>query len=126
MKTLWDDRNVYGLDEIVVGMPATHYVGSDSYACVVTRVERFKSGAKQGQIKAVEACKVGHDGQPRYSHPDRFLPRAVQRNRRRLTDEGWIEDTWTEQVLYTRYEGKVAWWSSLIVGYATDHRDPHF
>jgi hypothetical protein len=37
------------------GQPATHCIGSDSYAFIVERVERFKSGARAGQVSAVIA-----------------------------------------------------------------------
>jgi hypothetical protein len=39
---------------IQLGMPATYYVGSDSYATEVTAVNYFKSGNRAGQIKSVE------------------------------------------------------------------------
>lgn len=38
---------------IEVGMPATYYVGTDSYATQVSAIEHFKSGNRAGQIKSV-------------------------------------------------------------------------
>lgn len=40
--------------KIEVGMPATYYVGSDSYATEVSAVNHYKSGNRAGQIKSVE------------------------------------------------------------------------
>lgn len=40
--------------KIEVGMPATYYVGTDSYATQVSAVHHFKSGSRIGQIKSVE------------------------------------------------------------------------
>lgn len=110
------------LDEITVGMPATHYVGSDSYAVEVYAVERFKSGPLKGKVRAVitgSRYETGEWVQKQVYNPedgsfslvddtDRFLP---DKNRDRL---------------HTRCEGKTAWWSSLAVGYARDYRDPSF
>lgn len=39
---------------IEVGMPATMYIGSDSYATEITAVNYFKSGNRAGQVKSVE------------------------------------------------------------------------
>jgi hypothetical protein len=44
---------------IQVGMPATYYVGSDSYATEVSAVNYFKSGNRAGQIKSVEVRLFG-------------------------------------------------------------------
>lgn len=44
---------------ILIGMPATYYVGSDSYAVVVTGVNYFKSGDRAGLIKSVEINRFG-------------------------------------------------------------------
>jgi hypothetical protein len=109
------------IEDIEVGMPATHFVGSDSYAVEVYDVERFKSGAKAGQVKAVITGSRREDGtwQQKQTYvdgefvlvddTDRFLPVKDQPER-----------------LCTRTEGKVAWWSSLAVGYAKDYRDPSY
>lgn len=137
--------------EIKAGMPATHYVGSDSYAAVVVDVEYFKSGARKGEIKAIVACKadvsdsgeltprpymkwVGWDADknepvsaPEY---DRFLPRVI--GACDFHSAGKVSECCHHckvagQVRYeSRFEGKVAYWSSLVVGYARDYRDPSF
>lgn len=135
--------------EIKAGMPATHYVGSDSYAAVVVDVEYFKSGARKGEIKAIVACKadvsdsgeltarplmkwVGWDADknepvsaPEY---DRFLPRVIgECNFHSKAHELCHHCKVAGQVRYeSRFEGKVAYWSSLVVGYARDYRDPSF
>ena len=140
-------RREWSEDEIVVGAPATHYVGSDSYAAIVVGVERFKTGARAGRIKAIIACNADvqedgslkprphvkwhfpEDGEP-YTAPeyDRFLSKDYTRSNRRWNEA--LGQFVTEEETYTRYcersEGRVAWWSSLVVGYADDYRDPHF
>lgn len=40
-------------DKAFKGMPATFYIGSDSYAETVDIVTRFKSGKKAGQVKSI-------------------------------------------------------------------------
>lgn len=135
--------------EIKAGMPATHYVGSDSYAAVVVDVEYYKSGARKGEIKAIVACKadvsdsgeltprptmkwVGWDDEknepitvPDY---DRFLPRVIGECSFHNEPSAYCHDCKTAgRVRYeTRFEGKVARWSRLVVGYARDYRDPSF
>lgn len=140
-------------DDIKPGDPATHYVGSDSYAAVVIDVERFKSGKRKGQIKAILAANadVNEDGtltprphgnmiidfaqdengdpvaifMPEY---DRFLPREVTVTEMYWDDEtGWPERREVTEIRFNeRSNGKVAYWSSLRVGYAHNYRDPHF
>lgn len=86
------------INDIEVGMPATHYVGSDRYGCVVTRVDKFTTGAKRGQVKAV------------WADDTKFL----------------VTPTFDGDRLIARYEGKKAWWRTLSVGEAVDYQDPHF
>lgn len=38
-----------------VGMGATYAVGSDRYTCTIVAVQRYKSGAHKGQVRAVVA-----------------------------------------------------------------------
>ena len=38
---------------IVIGMPATWHIGSDSYARTIAEIHTFKTGAKKGQLKGV-------------------------------------------------------------------------
>lgn len=131
-------------DDIQPGVPATEYVGSDSFACVVVHVERFKSGKRKGEIKAVEACWVNEDGTPRphltwefpedggepTSRPkyDRFLP-VVRKVREQVWPEGaeWPTTVEVDEIrFYARSNGKVAWWNGLSIGYAIDYRDPSY
>ena len=141
-------------DDIKPGDLATHYVGSDSYACMVVEVERFKSGKRKGQIKAISTVNVDLDDDgtviPRphsqsiivdFSEDadgnpvpvfmpkfDRFLPTEVETTESYWSDEtGWPERRKTTEIrFYGRCNGRIAYWSSLRVGYAHEHRDPHF
>lgn len=47
------------VEDVKVGMPATYYIGSDSYATEVEGVIRFKTGSRAGQVKAVVARNEG-------------------------------------------------------------------
>jgi hypothetical protein len=110
------------LDDITVGMPATHYVGSDSYAVEVYAVERFKTGPLKGKVKAVITGSRLDDGswaQKQKFDPDTETFYLVDDTDRFLPDKN-------RDRLHTRFEGKTAWWSSLAVGYARDYRDPSF
>jgi len=104
--------------EIVAGLPATHHMVSDSYASVVTKVERFKTGARQGQIKAIESAHVDRDGKPGFS-TRRHLSKVVTR------EQYNAETGQREQVRKIVYIGKGnAYYDQLVVGWAVDHRDP--
>lgn len=46
---------MFDINSVEVGTPATFRIGTDRYATAVTAVERFKTGARAGQVKAVEA-----------------------------------------------------------------------
>jgi hypothetical protein len=131
---------------IAPGAKATHYVGSDSYASVVKDVERFKSGARKGQIKAIVACHIdlAEDGTfterphmewvkegddfvpvPKY---DRFLP-VVQGPCPYCSTPSsicWHCNHAGDVGYFERSSGRVAYWSKLVVGEAVDYRDPHF
>lgn len=133
--------------EIAPGMVATHYVGSDSYAVIVSGVERFKSGVRKGQIKAITTVRAEQDengewiAKPRMQimgwigqepimeeRHTRFLSRTVgpctyHDEPSRFCHSCSIAG---ETCYNERSEGKVAYWSSLVVGYAHDYRDPSF
>lgn len=127
-------------DQVEVGMPATHYVGSDSYAVTVYAVERFTTGKRKGQVKAIVTGHLMEDGawgqRTEWDGTDfvlcdateRFLPRVVGPCRYHTEPREFCYDCNRagETRFNTRYEGKVAYWSSLVVGYARDHRDPSF
>jgi hypothetical protein len=91
------------LESAYPGMPATKGIGSDSYAYMVTSVERFKTGANAGKVKAVTAERAElMDGLLlNVGDPVRFLP----------TKNGYL----THAKSY-----------SLYLGEATDYRDPSF
>jgi hypothetical protein len=133
--------------EIAPGMIATHSVGSDSYAVIVSGIERFKSGARKGQIKAITTVNAEQgengewiakphtrmmgwiDGEPIMEEQhDRFLPRVIGPCTMHKETERYCH--YCKIAGETRYnercEGKVAYWSSLVVGYARDYRDPSF
>ena len=104
--------------EIRVGLPATHHMVSDSYASVVTKVERFKSGARQGQVKAIESVHVDRDGKPGHS-TRRHLSKVVTRERYNA------ETRQHEKRQEIVYIGKGnAFYDQLVVGWAVDYRDP--
>lgn len=122
-------RRPWADHEIVEGAPATHYVGTDSYASVVVKVERYKTGPKAGLVKAVYSCpaEVGEDGN--------LVPRPS--TRWEVADSGkpfrtpdYDRFLRTERRGVARYcarsEGRIAFWNQLVVGYAEDYRDPHF
>jgi hypothetical protein len=44
-------------NEAKVGMPATSCIGGDRYATEVTAVYRYTSGARKGQVRAVETTR---------------------------------------------------------------------
>jgi hypothetical protein len=83
--------------EINVGDPATFYVGSDSYGCTVTDVVRFKSGARKGQIKELQAGRFG-----RFRSKNGYYLQVDQ------------------------YDGRTKWYAKLVVGFQRDYRDPSF
>jgi len=82
--------------EIREGQPATYFIGSDSYACSVDKVSRFKSGARAGQIREIEAGS------------NKF---RLRHGRYRLVDE---------------FDGRTLNFGQLVVGFAKDYRDPSF
>ena len=91
---------------IQVGDPATHRVGSDRYASVVTEVEYFKSGKRAGQVKAVTARWAGRD-----FGGERFLATEGRDGEIRFAK---------------RSGNRIAWWNTLTIGEAIDYRDPSF
>ena len=132
--------------EIAVGMIATHYCGSDSYINIVTGVERYKSGARKGQIKAIVAAPARKDengewrpGMRLQWSSDENASVMEQDDHRYLAtpNKECSQHTTADHHCYackeagkvrylSRSEGKVAWWSRLVVGYGRDYRDPSF
>lgn len=134
-------------NEITPGMVATHYVGSDSYAVIVSGVERFKSGARKGQIKAITTVNaeqgengewiakphmrvmgwIGQEPIMEEQHA-RFLTRVIGPCRYHNEPARFCHScSIAGEIRYNeRCDGKVAYWSSLVVGYARDYRDPSF
>lgn len=132
--------------EITVGMIATYYCGTDSYIHIVTDVERYKSGARKGQIKAILAAPARKDENGEWAPGMRLQwssdenASVLEQDNRRYLPTPNMECSWhttadrychtckeAGKVRYlSRSEGKVAWWSELVVGYGRDYRDPSF
>lgn len=85
-----------GVDDVVVGMPATYSINGDSYACEVSNVKR----TKDGKLKTVTISK--HNGAI-------FEEWSVRRNGRLVP------------IGKTPVRGE-----SLYIGVANERRDPHF
>lgn len=119
---------------ITIGTPCTYSIGSDSYACLVTNVEFFKSGKRKGEIKAVEAAFADRDATGRLSVKPgrasrRFLPRVVGPCPRHGSENasfcGHCAVAGTT-VLDGVSEGRRVPWKRLWIGKAVDYRDPSF
>jgi len=99
---------------IEVGTGATLLMWSDRVPFVITGIVRFKTGARAGQIKAVDARKVEVDAEPFPSgyakkiHLDRPYGNT---ERFSIRKDGCFRDTSTAR---------------LIVGRADYYRDPSF
>jgi hypothetical protein len=87
------------------GMPATYSIGSDSYAYMVVGVQRFKSGARQGKVRAI------------YAQDAKYVDGVL------VSQEGPIERFIVNKFGYVKREGM---YGTLFVGYARDYRDPGF
>jgi len=132
------------------GAPATLYIGSDSYAMLIVAVDRYKSGAKKGQVSAIHAIHRNYDGsvrpevewdftgeQPTYvygvetfTRRERRGPATCWQHRPDRTPSQFDTDPadcfpcWEQQ--QPRFVEKGNDYGSLVVGYAKDYRDPHF
>lgn len=73
---------MFDIESVEVGTPATFKIGGDRYATEVTAVERFKTGARAGQVKAVEAG----------TH--RFTPKTTKRGETYLVGQGGSGALW--------------------------------
>jgi len=80
------------------GMPATFYIGSDSYAMTVLWVTYFMSGARAGQVREVMA-------QTENGAPERFVMTKFGKFAKKDPSGNY---------------------GSLVIGYARDYRDPSF
>jgi hypothetical protein len=85
-------------EQIQVGDPATYFIGTDSYGCIVTEVSRFKSGARAGKIREILT-----DTGERFRSVDRGGRISYQLVR----------------------EGRTQWFGQVVVGFQRDYRDPH-
>jgi hypothetical protein len=109
--------------EVEVGNVATYYVGSDSYADIVTNVVRFKSGARAGQINYLETTHEVNGVKTR------FYAKEIK-----CTNYSCSKDSadpkncvWCNQKARGIYKFIARTWSGEVaVGYAKEYRDPHF
>jgi hypothetical protein len=149
-ETSEDHRQARRSAMYVPGEPATLYVGSDSYAMLVVAVDRYKSGAKKGQVSAIHAIHRNYDGsvrpevewdftgeQPTYTYGVETFTRRERRGPATCwqhrpdrmpsqfdTDPADCFPCWEQQ--QPRFVEKGNDYGSLVVGYAQDYRDPHF
>lgn len=161
---VWESRGFPGLDldtdgrraaeraaMYIPGEPATLYVGSDSYRMLVVAVDRYKSGAKRGQVKAIHAVHLNHDNTPRPSVEWDFtddqptytygVDTYTRREPRTAGLKCWLHEDrhnapprnpadpdcyscWSRS--HPRFVERGGDHCALVVGYADDYRDPHF
>jgi hypothetical protein len=126
--------NWKNVEDIQVGDLATEGMGSDSYGRKVTKVERFKTGARKGQVKYVWAGEliarkrdfvlVIHDGdngdfyEADYGAARRFTAKLVKVCRH-------IKRCECNRGFDVRLEGS-GWYNQLHVGEAINYSDPSF
>lgn len=135
------------------GEPATMSIGSDSYRMLVVGADRFQSGAKKGEVKAVHVVHLMHDDTVRpvivwdfQNDPPTFTLGVETYTRREPRAPGTYCWTHAERVgrpskftaqeiadcfscwerSQPRFIEKGNDYCSLVVGYAYDYRDPHF
>lgn len=125
MNTTATQTGIVAVEDVTVGMPATITVGSDRYAARIVEVERYKTGAKAGQVKAVTAAFTDDDGNAleceRYDHKTGEFERTLD------TDRFLVTQTYDGSLrLVGRCEGKAAWWRSLTVGVVRPYFDLGF
>lgn len=115
------------INEIEVGMPATYYVGTDSYATEVAEIVRFKNGLKAGEIKYITVkghyqYRGGDKNDLLKLYPkEQICFRQHEGNRLSPTCvDCWL---WRHEIYKFKNPKHSA---SVVVGYAKDYRDPHF
>ncbi len=109
--------------EVKEGMVATYYIGSDSYADIVTNVVRFKSGKRAGQINYIETTHEVNGVKTKFSATEikcsNYACEKVESNPKNCI---WCNQ---KQKGVYRFLGR-NWSGSVRVGYAKEYRDPHF
>lgn len=116
--------------EVQVGDVATHFVGSDSYGVRVSKIQRFASGKRKGEIKYVWTqrmnarnrdviiCAVDEKGFTELNGGAKFyakLEKVCRHIKRCECNRGH------EVILVGG-----GWWDKLRVGQAVDYSDPSF
>ena len=108
--------------EVEVGNVATYYIGSDSYADIVTNVVRFKSGARAGQINYLETTHEVNGVKTRF-HAKEI--RCTSSNCERSADvKNCVSCDQKARGIFRYYSR--SWTGEVAVGYAKEYRDPHF
>ena len=109
--------------QVEVGMVATYYIGSDSYADIVTNVVRFKSGARAGQINYIETTHEVNGVKTRFHAKERPCYSSTH-ERTESKPEQCVNCNQHQRGIYD-YVSR-SWSGQVQVGYAKEYRDPHF
>lgn len=109
--------------QVEVGMVATYYIGSDSYADIVTNVVRFKSGARAGQINYLETTHEVNGVKTRFHAKERPCYSSTH-ERTESKPEDCVNCNKHQRGIYD-YVSR-SWSGQVQVGYAKEYRDPHF
>lgn len=138
--------------QYVPGEPVTMSIGSDSYAMMIVAVDRYKSGAKKGEVSAIHAVLRNYDGsirpevewdwsgdEPTYVYGVQTFTRRESRTPAatcwrhrpdapvsRFGDDDSADCYSCWERSQPRFIEKGNDYCSLIVGYAAEYRDPHF
>jgi hypothetical protein len=109
--------------EVKVGNIATYYIGSDSYADIVTNVVRFKSGARAGQINYIETTHKVNGVKTRFHAKERPCYSSTH-EKTESKPEQCVNCNQHQRGIYD-YVSR-SWGGHVQVGYAKEYRDPHF
>lgn len=108
------------INAIEIGMGASYGIGSDSYPYFVVGVNRFKSGAKKGQVKEVLAQSAKY----REGFHGEWLNAVVGDEKFEINENAKVEVFSVRKNNYLIAEGEQ--YGRLSVGQCRDYRDPHF
>jgi hypothetical protein len=107
--------------EVEVGMVATHSVGSDSYADIVTKVVRFKSGARAGQINYLETTHEVNGVKTKFLAKEKL---CYSTSHKEAVPEKCVNCNHNSRGIF---EYRARHWSGRVqVGYGINYQDPHF
>lgn len=108
--------------DIIEGAPATLYSGPSNYAAVVVSVERFKSGTRKGQVKAIETSSVDTEGRPTWRLIRKYLAYISPNCDQHTEPSIYCGTCKTAGSLYFAQNAKR--YSTLIVGHADTYYAP--